>query len=66
MTFVIFHGAYGNPEENWFPQLKEELEALGQKVVVPKFPTPQNQNLESWMKVFESTFDELKNEEFYD
>ena len=21
---ILIHGAYGNPEENWFPWLKEE------------------------------------------
>ncbi|MCX6742574.1 MAG: alpha/beta hydrolase [Candidatus Pacearchaeota archaeon] len=49
--FFIIHGAYGNPEENWFPWLKEELEKQGDIVFVPKFPTPENQSLENWMKV---------------
>lgn len=63
MKFVIFHGAYGNPEGNWFPELKEKLQNLGQEVIVPQFPIdnfdditnhkkPKNQNLESWLKVF--------------
>ncbi len=25
----IFHGTEGYPEENWFPWLKEKLEAVG-------------------------------------
>ena len=54
MTNVfIIHGAYGHPEENWFPWLKSELEKLGCRVFVPKFPTPENQTLENWMKVFQ-------------
>ena len=53
MTNVfIIHGAYGHPNENWFPWLKSELEKLGCKVFVPKFPTPENQSLENWLKVF--------------
>ncbi|KAA3630176.1 MAG: hypothetical protein DWQ02_18225 [Bacteroidetes bacterium] len=36
----IFHGTEGYPEENWFPWLKEKLEAKGCKVIVPQFPTP--------------------------
>lgn len=53
MKVFIIHGAYGNPEENWFPWLKKELEAFGCKVFVPEFPTPEGQNLENWMNVFD-------------
>lgn len=67
MKFVLFHGAFGHPEEHWLPQLKESLELLGQDVIVPKFPCedfeeltkagpnvpPTHQSLETWFKVFE-------------
>jgi len=54
MTNVfIIHGAHGHPEENWFPWLKSALDKLGCKVFVPKFPTPQGQTLENWLRVFE-------------
>jgi predicted alpha/beta hydrolase family esterase len=36
----IFHGTEGYPEENWFPWMKEKLEAEGCKVFVPQFPSP--------------------------
>ncbi len=66
MKFVIFHGSFGSPEGNWFPELRERLELLGQKVIVPKFPTEdwtrltekgsqsasKNQNLQNWFKTF--------------
>lgn len=52
-NIFIIHGAYGNPEENWFPWLKSELEKLNCNVFVPKFPTPENQSLENWKEVFE-------------
>jgi len=51
-NIFIIHGAYGNPEENWFPWLKYELEKLDCRVFVPKFPTPENQSLENWLNVF--------------
>ncbi len=51
-TVFIIHGAYGHPGENWFPWLKQELEKLGHEVVVPQFPTPENQTLEKWQEVF--------------
>jgi uncharacterized protein len=53
VNIIIIHGSYGNPEENWFPWLKSELEKLGHTVFVPTFPTPENQSLNSWMKAFE-------------
>lgn len=62
MNFIIIHGVYGNPEENWFPWLKKELEGQGYEVIVPKFPTPLDQSLESWLRVF-SHYEEKINEE---
>jgi len=50
---IIIHGTYGNPDENWLPWLKIELEKIGYQVYVPTFPTPENQNLKAWLKVIE-------------
>lgn len=52
MNFFIIHGVYATPESNWFPWLKKELEARGYEAIVPKFPTPLDQSLESWLRVF--------------
>lgn len=60
-NIFIIHGAYGYPEENWFPWLKEELEKLGHQVSVPKFPTPENQTLENWLEVFEKYNGQIEN-----
>lgn len=51
-TFII-HGTDGNPDENWIPWLKGQLEQEGYEVVVPRFPTPEEQSLEAWMEAFE-------------
>ena len=59
-TIFIIHGSYGNPEENWFPWLKNELESLGHNVMVPRFPIPENQdssygghNLNAWLSTLQ-------------
>lgn len=39
-NIFIIHGTEGHPLENWFPWLKQELEAKGYNVIVPQFPSP--------------------------
>ncbi len=52
-TVFLIHGTRGRPNNHWFPWLKTQLESLGHKVILPKFPTPNGQNLSNWLKVFE-------------
>ena len=51
-TVFIFHGTAGYPEENWFPWLKQKLESVNCEVIIPQFPTPENQSLENWFNIF--------------
>lgn len=67
MKFVLIHGSFGHPEEHWFPELKADIESLGQTLIAPKFPTEdwdemvkagpkvpaKRQSLSSWFSVFE-------------
>ncbi len=48
-TIFIFHGIYGNPDENWFPWMKAALEKAGHRVIVPEFPNPEKPVLDEWM-----------------
>ncbi len=48
MHFLIVHGSYGHPQENWFPWLKAELEKEGHTADVPAFPTPEGQTWNNW------------------
>lgn len=57
----IVHGWDGNPQENWFPWLKKELENKGFNVYVPQLPDPANPRIYNWVpKLAESvgTLDE--------
>lgn len=51
-NIFFIHWAYGNGQENWFTWLKSELENKWYRVIVPVFPTPENQALNNWKKVF--------------
>lgn len=61
----IVHGADGHPEENWFPWLKNQLEQKGYQVFVPKFPTPENQTLDQWMKVLDQYIEHINKDTIF-
>ena len=61
LSVFILHGSYGSPDGNWFPWLKEELEACGIQVYLPKLPTPEAQSLQSWKEVFQKNNFKLNN-----
>ncbi len=52
--FVILHGSFGSPFENWFPWIYQELTKQGYKVLVPQMPCGEEQNYHNWSKVLNS------------
>jgi predicted alpha/beta hydrolase family esterase/ADP-ribose pyrophosphatase YjhB (NUDIX family) len=57
MNYFIIHGSGGNPYENWFPWLREELTSKNKEVIVPQFPIEQNQTYENWSKILKTYLD---------
>lgn len=51
-TIFIFHGIEGHPGENWFPWLRERLEARGHRVIIPAFPHAETPDLQEWTHHF--------------
>jgi len=49
MRIFIIHGWGGNPEEGWFPSLKEKLVALGHEVMIPNMPNTDVPIIEPWV-----------------
>lgn len=44
---LIINGSFLNPNENWYPWLEENLEHKDFEVLIPKFPTPNNQSFDN-------------------
>lgn len=38
MQYLIMHGSYGSPEENWFRWLEKELKDSGHSIILEQFP----------------------------
>lgn len=62
MKFFIIHGTGGEPDSNWFPWLKKELEERGHQVTVPDFPGIEEQSLETWRETFDQYREEIDGE----
>ena len=61
--YVIVHGSYGTPFENWFYWLFEKLSERGKNVLAPQFPCGNGiQNYDNWSKVMYAYKDYLGEE----
>lgn len=54
MKYLIMHGSYGSPEENWFRWLEKELKQLGHVVILEQFP------VDSWDEIEKIGSDKIR------
>jgi uncharacterized protein len=57
---IISHGTLGHPGRAWFPWLAAQLDKLGVEAILPEYPTPEDQGLDTWIAAFENTAGTLK------
>jgi predicted alpha/beta hydrolase family esterase len=60
LRIILFHGAYGSPNENWVPWLAKNAVAAGHEFIAPKMPTPEGQSLQNWLDAADRQIDTLK------
>lgn len=57
-NYLIVHGSFGSPFVNFIPWLREKLEARGDDVYTPDFPTGVlYQNYENWSRLLKAYVD---------
>ncbi len=49
MRIFIVHRWDGNPNSDWYPWLKKELEKKGFKVTIPKMPNTSEPEINAWV-----------------
>jgi predicted alpha/beta hydrolase family esterase len=57
MHIYLIHGWSGNPENAWFPWLKEKLIEKGFSVSALEMPDPDHPKIEPWVKTLEENID---------
>lgn len=61
----IIHGWGGNPEEGWFPWLKEQLEQKGFAVIVPEMPDTEHPQIGPWVDHLREVVEEVDDQTFF-
>lgn len=59
---IIFHDAFANPTDYWYPQIQSILPA-GYSVITPELPSGAQQGFTFWLKSLLDQYKDLINEE---
>jgi len=61
----LIHGWGGNPENNWFPWLKQKLEEQGFQVIVPSMPNAEEPKINVWVPFLTELVGEVDEETYF-
>ena len=61
---ILIHRWDGNPDADWYPWLKTELEARDFSVEIPKMPNPEKPKIESWVSKLQEFSNEINRETY--
>lgn len=61
----IIHGWDATPSTDWFPWLKEQLEAYDLEVHVPAMPDPSHPVIDTWVGVLAAAVGELRDTDIF-
>jgi len=62
---IIVHGWASNPEDGWFPWLKEKLEAQDIHVDIPAMPHPMIPTIADWVPALAKAADQIDHETIF-
>lgn len=61
----LIHGWGGNPNIDWFPWAKKELEQKGYEVIVPEMPDPDYPKIEPWVSKLKEVVGEIRKDDIF-
>ena len=61
----IIHGWGGNPEKEWFPWAKKEIENLGFEVIAPEMPDTNYPRINPWIAKLKTLVGELRPDDIF-
>lgn len=62
---IIVHGWDFNPNMNWYPWLREELENKGFEVIVPEMPNTSEPKIKEWVSHLKKVVGKLNRDTYF-
>lgn len=61
----LVHGWEGNPNNCWFPWLKNELKGRGFEVIIPAMPNPEEPEIGEWVAYLEEKVEKIDKNTYF-